>query len=139
MSHEDVEVTVKQFEGTNERDFAGVMDTWAEDVTLIIHGEAWDACPLGNTATGKVAVAALWWDWGRQIGPDYRLDIEALLGAGDRVLVGARHHAHERRSGVMVEQSTTFVYTLHEGKVSGIELWADEGREAALAAAGLRE
>jgi ketosteroid isomerase-like protein len=139
MSHKNVEVTVQQFEGTNARDFAGVMDMWAEDVTLIIHSEAWERSPRSNTATGKGAVAALWSDWCRQFGPDYRFDIEELLRAGDRVLVVARHHAHQRHSGVTVEQSTAFVYTLHEGKVSRIELWADYGREAALEGVGERE
>ena len=32
-----------------------------------------------------------------------------------------------------------FVYTLRSGKVSQIDVWADQDREAALAAAGLRE
>ena len=33
MSQENVELVVKQFERTNARDFAGVMDTWADDLT----------------------------------------------------------------------------------------------------------
>ena len=53
MSQQNLEVAVKQFEGTSARDFAGVMDTWAEDVTLIVH---WQAGQLSDRATGKAAV-----------------------------------------------------------------------------------
>jgi hypothetical protein len=38
MSQENVEVAVKQFEGATARDFVGVMDTWADDVTLTCIG-----------------------------------------------------------------------------------------------------
>ena len=55
MSQENVEVAVKQFEGTNAGDFVGVMDTWADDVTLVLQAPE----RLGsftNTVRGKVAV-----------------------------------------------------------------------------------
>ena len=38
MSQANVEVVVKQFEGANARDFAGVMDAWAEDVSSYFTG-----------------------------------------------------------------------------------------------------
>jgi hypothetical protein len=41
MSQENVEVAVNQFEGTNARDFAGVADSWAEDVNLVLQIELW--------------------------------------------------------------------------------------------------
>ena len=133
MSQENVEVAVKQFESTNARDFAGVMDTWADDVTLIVH---WLAGQGRDTATGKAAVG----DWFRQFGRDYRFDIEETQDSGDRVFVLVTHHGHGRYSGVTVEQRAAHVYTLREGKVSRIEVWVDEGaREAGLEAVGLAE
>ena len=137
MSQENVEVAVKQFEGTNMRDFAGVMDTWAEDVTLSVH---WLAGQGSDTATGKAAVGEWFGDWFRQFGRDYRFDIKETHDAGDRVFVLVTHHGRGRHSGVTVEQHAAHVYTLREGKVSRIEVWADEGaREAGLEAVGLRE
>ena len=137
MSQENVEVAVKQFESTNARDFAGVMDTWADDVTLIVH---WLAGQGRDTATGKAAVGEWFGDWFRQFGRDYRFDIEETQDSGDRVFVLVTHHGHGRHSGVAVEQRAAHVYTLREGKVSRIEVWADEGaREAGLEAVGLRE
>ena len=38
MSQENLEIVLSQFESTNAPDFAGVVDTWAEDVELILHG-----------------------------------------------------------------------------------------------------
>ena len=74
---ENVQVALKQFEDTNARDFAGVMDAWAEDVTLILHGEI---ALTGSTATGKAAVGEWFGDWFRQFGRDYRFDIEESRG-----------------------------------------------------------
>lgn len=136
MSDENVDVVVRQFEATNAREFAAVMDAWTEDVTLVLHGQL---ASLSNAATGRAAVGEWFGDWFRQFGPDYRFDIEDAQGAGDRVFVLASHHGQGRRSGVAVEQRTAYVYTLQEGRVIRIEVWADEDREAAREAAGLPE
>ena len=132
ISKQNVEVVVKQFEGTKARDFAGVMATWAEDVSLILHGEPF----TGDTATGKTAVGDWFGDWFRQFGQDYHFDIEEAHDVGDRVFVVVTHHGRGRHSGVPVELRMAFVYTLRSGKVSQIDVWADQDREAALAAAG---
>jgi ketosteroid isomerase-like protein len=137
MSQENVEIAVKQFEGTNARDFGGVMDTWADDVTLIVH---WLAGQGSDTATGKAAVGEWFGDWFRQFGRDYRFDIEETHDSGERVFVLVTHHGRGRHSGVTVEQRVAHVYTLRVGKVTRIEVWAEEGaREAALEAVGLAE
>ena len=139
MSEENVEVVIRQFEGVNERDFATVMNAYAEDVTLILHGDLlFGGDPAGTeTVTGKEAVGAWFGDWFRQFARDYRFEIEESWGSGDCVFVLATHHGHGRGSGVPVTQRTAYVYTLREGKVHRVEVWAD--RETALEAAGLRE
>jgi len=137
MSQENIEVVVNQFEGTNARDFAGVMDTWAEDVTLVLHG---DPGPFSNRATGKASVGEWFGDWFRQFGGDYRFEIEESRGTGDRVFLVATHHGRGRHSGVPVELRMAYVYTVREGKVSRVEVWAErDAREAALRAVGLSE
>ena len=134
MSQANLDVVVKQFEDTNAHRFASVMDAWADDVTLALHGQL---TPLGNGATGKTAVGEWFGDWFRQFGPDYRFEIEETRVSGDQVFLLATHHGHGRRSGVTVEQRTVYVYTLQLGKVTRIEVWADEDRQAALEAVGL--
>jgi len=135
MSQENVEVVVKQIEDTSARDFSAAMDAYAEDVTLIVHWEV-----MTPTATGKTAVGEWFGDWFRQFGRDYRFDIEESRGIDDRVFLVATHHGRGRGSGALVKQRMAYVYTVREGKVSRVELWAGpECREAALEAVGLSE
>ena len=136
MSEENVEVVVRQFEATNARDFTAVMDAWTEDVTLVLHVQI--ASP-SDVATGKAAVGEWFGDWFRQFGRDYRFDIEDAEGAGDRVFVVATHHGQGRRSGATVELRNIYVYTVRDGRVSRVEVWAVEDRDAARKAAGLPE
>jgi ketosteroid isomerase-like protein len=131
MSQENVAVVVKQFRDTNARDFPAVMEAYAEDVVLVLHGEK--AGILSPTASGKAAVGEWYGDWFRQFGRDYRFDIEESRGSGDRVLLVATHHGRGRDSGVPVEERWAYVYTVRDGKVSRVELWGDaDAREAAL-------
>ena len=133
-----VDVVLKQFGDTNARDFAAVMEAYAEDVMLVMHGEK--VGMLGPTATGKAAVGEWFGDWFRQFGRDYRFDIEESRGIGDRVFLVATHHGRGRDSGVPVEERWAYLYTVREGKVSHVEVWGDrDAREAALEAVGLRE
>src|SRR5205809_4027393 len=62
MPQENVEVVIKQFEDTNARDFVAVMDAYADDVTLIPHG---DLGPAEHPVTGKAAVGEWFGDWFR--------------------------------------------------------------------------
>jgi len=136
MSRENVEVVLKQFGDTNARDFAAVMEAYAEDVTVEVHGEKVGV--LGRTVAGKVAVGEWFGDWFRQFGRDYRFDIEESRGVGDRVFLLATHRGRGRDSGVPVEERWAYVYTVREGKVSRVDIWGDrDAREAALEAVDL--
>ena len=134
MSQENVEIVAKQFESTEPRPFVGVMATWAEDVTLEVHS---DVGPFGGRVQGKRAAAKWFAEWYGEFRADHGFDIEELRDFGDRVFVVARHHGRERDSGVPVEKSTAFVFSLQEGKVRRMQVWPD--RMHALEAAGLRE
>jgi ketosteroid isomerase-like protein len=127
VSDENVTIVIKIFEDTNSRDFAAVMNAYAEDVVLVLHGDL--GAPTTAT-TGKADVGEWFGDWFRQFGPSYRFDIEESRGSGDRVFLVATHHGHGRTSGVPVEQRTAYVYTVLEGEVTRIEVWRD--RNAAL-------
>ena len=131
-----MELVLKQFADTNARDFTAVMEAYAEDVMLVMHGEK--VGMLGPAATGKVAVGEWFGDWFRQFARDYRFDIEESRGVGDRVFLVATHHGRGRDSGVPVEERWAYVYTVREGKISRVEVWGDrDAREAALEAVGL--
>ena len=137
VSQANLEIVVAQFELANARDFAGAMDAWADEITLVIHG-------LGlfteHSASGKEAVGAWFGDWFRQFGSDYRFDIEETHAAADRVFVLATHHGRGRHSRAPVEQRTAYVYTLRGDKLTRLEVCGgDDARDRALDAAGLGE
>jgi len=135
MSEENVEIVVGQFEGVNNRDFAAVMDAYAEDVVVAAHGELRSLA--GDGAAGKKAVGEWFGDWFRTFESDYRFEIEETRDWEDRVFVVATHCGRGRASGVPGTLRAAYVYTVRGGKVSRVEVWTD--RDAALEAAGLRE
>jgi ketosteroid isomerase-like protein len=116
-----VEIVVKQFEATNERDFAAAMDGYAEDVTLVVHG--WMSGD--ETAIGKADVGEWFGDWFRQFGADYQFEIEESRGSGDHVFLVAAHHGQGRASGVPVAGSSAYLYTVRDGKITRVEMWFD--------------
>jgi ketosteroid isomerase-like protein len=139
MSQENVDLVLGQFEAVNARDFDAVLDAWAEDVTLLTHGDLAGLVGVTghNAVAGKEAVSDWYGDWFRQFARDYRFEIDQVHDLGDRVLIVATHHARGRTSGVPVTIRSGYLYTVREGKVSRMELW-DDGNDA-LEAAGLRE
>jgi ketosteroid isomerase-like protein len=126
-----IEVVVGQFYSFNARDFAAVADAYAEDVTLVLNGLF---AGRTETVTGKPAVLDWFGDVVFKEFVDSRFDVEESRGRGARVLIFAIHHARGRHNGVPVEQRFAYVFTVREGKVERLEVWADRG--AALEAFG---
>jgi ketosteroid isomerase-like protein len=135
MSQENVEIVIGQFENTNARDFNAVMEAYADDVVLALHGAFRNLG--GEGAVGKEAVGEWFGEWFRTFDSGYRFEIEESRDWGDRVFIVAKHLGRGRASGAPVTQRTAYVYTVRAGKVSRVEGWDD--REEALEAAGLSE
>ena len=135
MSRENVEIVVGVFENTNARSFTAVMDAYADDIVLVIHGEAGRVG--GEGAVGKDAVGQWFGDWFRTFDPDYRFEIEEARDCGDQVLIVATHNARGKASGVPVTMRAAWVHTLRDGKVIRCDAYTDRGE--ALKAAGLSE
>ncbi len=66
---------------------------------------------------------------------DIRFEPQEYLDAGDRVVVLARLVGRGKSSGVAVERTWAYVWTLRDGKALRMEGYAD--RAEAMAAAGL--
>jgi ketosteroid isomerase-like protein len=136
MSEENVAVVVGVFEAVNRRDFAAVMDAYADDIVLGFHGDV-KALAAGGGAVGKKAVGEWFGDWFSQFGSDYRFEIEEPRDLGDRVLLVATHHARGRASGVPVTLRAAWIYALRDSKVVRCDAYSTEAE--ALEAAGLSE
>jgi ketosteroid isomerase-like protein len=133
MSHENVEVVCAQFEATNRRDWGAAMNAYADDVVLVAGTEI---SPDAGTVRGREAVGSWFGEWFRSFS-DHRFEIEEAQALGGRVLLVARQHAHGRSSGVEVEATAAWIYTVRAGKIVRVELF--NSRDAALESAGLAE
>jgi ketosteroid isomerase-like protein len=136
MSQENVEIVVGIFEAVNARDFEAVMDAYADDITLALHGESRALAGSGG-AVGKKAVGEWFGDWFSTFDSDYRFEIGEAQDWGDRVFLVATHHARGRASGAPVSYRAAWVYTLRDGKIVACDAYPDEA--AALEAAGAAE
>jgi ketosteroid isomerase-like protein len=135
MSQENVDAVVRYFENTNARNFKAVMDAYADDVVLSLHGH-FEAI-LGKGAVGKKAVGEWFGDWFATFGRDYRFEIEESRDCGEQVFIVATHHGRGRTSGVPITQKGAWIYTLREGKIIRCDAYAEPSE--ALEAVGLEE
>lgn len=131
MSEPNISAVLGQFEAVNRRDFAGALDAYSDDVTLLVPSPF---VPAG-TFQGREAVGRWFGDWFSAFGRDYRFETEETRAVGERVFAVARHVGSGRASGVTVEQRVAYAFTLADGRISRIELYED--RAEALAAVGL--
>ena len=119
---------VEGIERVNALGFAAVTDMYAEDVALVFNGVF---AGRTETITGKPAVLDWFVDFFGEFADSW-FEITESRGQGDRVLIVATHHARGLLSGVPVEQRFAYVFTVHEGRVGRLEVWAE--RESALEA-----
>jgi ketosteroid isomerase-like protein len=122
VSQRNVEIVVGTFENTNARDFAAVMDAYADDMVLVLHGEL---RALGTEgAVGKEAVGEWFGDWFRTFERDYRFEIHEARDWGDRVFVAATHHGRGRVSGAPMSGRQGWVYTVRDDKIVRCDVYA---------------
>ncbi len=120
MSQEDVEVVLRQFAATNERDFRRAMSYYAEDVQLVVRADAFlDA----GTFRGREVVGKYFADWFATFEPGYRFDIEEARDLGGVVFLDASHHGRGRTSGIEVHKQTGYLCELRDAKIVRAELF----------------
>jgi len=134
MSQENVDVVNGLFENTNARDFGAVLEAYADDIVLVLHGETQIG---GKGEIGKEAVGRWFGEWFSTFDRDYRFEIEEVRDWGDRVFVVATHHGRGRASGVPFADQAAWIYTVLGGKI--VRCDAYDSRAQALEAAGQRE
>ena len=135
MSQENVEIIVGHFENTNARNFTAVMDTYAEDVVLSVHGDHWML--LGDGAVGKEAVGAWFGEWFATFERDYRFEVHEARDFGEQVLIVATHHGRGRASGAPSTLTAAWIYTLRDGKIVRCDMFGEPSE--GLKAVGLEE
>ena len=115
MARENEDLVRRMIEAVNVGDFATAREFFADDVELLLHGEA--AILAGPGATGKEAFADWFADWFRTFERGYRFTLGELQSEGDRVQVEIMHHARGRASGVEVTMPSAWVFTFRDGEI----------------------
>ncbi len=93
-----------------------------------------DYLPQAAERAGPDGFQEAWLDWTSPF-ESFRIDLERVIDAGDRVVSLVRQTGRTKTGGVEIEASAGAVWTIRDGKLTRVEFHLD--REAALRAAGL--
>jgi uncharacterized protein len=134
MSQENVEIVGRLYEFFARRDVEPAFpDYAAQDIELRVPPLYPDTPSVFRGRAGIeewiAMVDEVWTEW--------RFEPERYLDAGSTVVVLARLIGEARASGVHLEREVAHVWTLEEGRATGIRAYLD--RDEALEAAGLEE
>jgi ketosteroid isomerase-like protein len=132
MSAENVELVRAAFNAWNVEGPAALMDRAVDDVVWL-EVSGWLESQGQEVRGREVLLANLHtlfdaWD-------TYRLELEEIHDAGERVVAIVRERGRGRASGVGLDSLWGYVITVADGKLARIEAYRDP--EAALAAADL--
>jgi ketosteroid isomerase-like protein len=133
MSRENVELVRRRYEqlaatgeyvaGVHTPDFVWDMSNF----------RGW---PEQQTYEGVEGARVFLRDW-LEAWDDWELEVEALHDAGDKVVAIVRQRGRSKTSGLLVDMAFGQVFTIRDGKLARMEMYADPVE--ALEAAGLSE
>jgi ketosteroid isomerase-like protein len=134
MSEENVEIVRNAIAAFDRGDIEGVLRHCDEDIVITQPPELPGVSPEQHGHRGVLEALAIWpeqWD-------DYRIETARIAAApGDKVFVTQRTRGRGKQSGVEVDMDFSFVFTVHDAKISEWRLFVQE--DQALKAAGLEE
>jgi ketosteroid isomerase-like protein len=133
MSSGEVEVVRAAFRAFERGDMDGVLALCDEQIEITQAAELLGVARHQHGHAGVLEAFAIWpelWD-------DYRIEIVRVADMGERVMVATLNSGRGKESGVPVEMSFAFLFTIRAGKITEWRLFMRE--EQALEAAGLAE
>ncbi len=131
MEDENVALIRRGYERWNEGDLGGVFALFDPDVVAIGHPQLPDPGPARGSADVKLWMESLLEAWEK-----VHVDVQQLIGAGDRVVALFQVRGRGRGSGVeVVSGLDAHVWTLEDGRV--VEVRWYQGTADALRDAGI--
>ena len=131
VSQENVEIVRSHFEaylsGDNESALAAYDPEVEFDATLRPEGQVYRG--LEGVAEAMRVWTGAWEDW--------KVDVEDVIDAGDRVLMIVSESGRGKGSGIEIDQKVFVVFTMRDGRIVRWKGFLDKNQ--ALEAAGLRE
>jgi ketosteroid isomerase-like protein len=133
MLQENVAILRQVFKAFNSEDIDRILSVMHPDLVIEIPAEV-SAEP--DTYRGPDGIRR-YFDSFREAMDEIRFEPERLWEAGDSVVVALRVTAKGKQTAIAVEQRTTGVWTIRDGRVLAVRVYPSQAQ--ALAAAGLRE
>lgn len=137
MSQENVERIRRGYETFNRGDLAGAAEGFDPNIEWVLHLNLPDT-PPDETYRGREEVVRFWQTW-RAAFTDFRIELEEVIDAGDKVIVLAGVRGRGTESGADVKTpSFPQVWTFgDDGRPVRVEMY--QSRVEALEALGLSE
>ena len=129
MSQENVEIVQRALEASTRRDDKATFALYDPEVE--IYGQV-----DGATYRGLTGVRTYFRDW-FAAWRDFSIDAEEWIDAGEDVIAALHLRAWGRQSGVPVEERVWHVWTLRDGRLWRLRIFATKAE--ALEAVGLSE
>jgi ketosteroid isomerase-like protein len=133
MSQENVEIVRRLFESFNSEDIERIVEFMHPDLEVEI-AAAVSAEP--DTYRGPDGIRR-YFDSFQEVMDEIRFEPERLWESGESVVVDLLLTARGRQTSIPVEQRTTGIWTIRDGRVVAVRVYGS--RAEAFAAAGLRE
>jgi uncharacterized protein len=133
MGQDNVEIVQAAFRAYERGDMEGVLRLCDEHVEITQAVELPGVSRHQYGHAGVLEAFALWpeqWD-------DFRIDILRISDTGDQVIVTTLQRGRGKASGVQVETSFSFLFSIRAGKITEWRIFMREAE--ALEAAGLAE
>jgi len=132
MSQENVEVVRRSFDAYTRGDVRNALVDFDPDVITRRVAPA----PDPQTHHGHDGLLQVISDWTQDF-DEFTATAEELIDAGDHVIMRVHQQAFGKHSGAPVEADFWFIYTVGNGKITGLDMYT--GKRQAFEAARVRE
>jgi ketosteroid isomerase-like protein len=122
MSQENVELVRAVHEGWGRGDFKIVPELFSSDFSWEQPAEAVEPGSRHGDEIGN-SLRHLF-----EVYDDYRIDAEEFIDRGDEVVVMARSKAIAKASGIELDQSFAFVWTVREGLLIRLRVFTERAK-----------
>ena len=129
MAEANFEVLRETYEAFNRRDMDAIRERCSPDIAW-----RWGAHFFESDRVGIDAVTEFFANW-LETFPDARLEVEQIVGSGDRLVATLRQDGSGTTSGAQTGMGFAQVVSFEDGRVRDVRNYIDRGE--ALEAAGL--
>jgi len=131
MSEENVDLVRRTIGAYFSGDESALREAVRDDVTVTTRPDQPDARDHHGT-DGLLEFLGEW----AEAWENYSFDVLRVWDQGDRVYLTARQGGHGKRSGVPIDDEVTFVFSVRDGRIARLQMFATEQQALLVAGAG---